>query len=91
MWTFNPQGRATAFEYNGKLHVRSGADLYRLEYAMKDWVWTDPRLANPSDDNWTHFKLGTPVSLSKGLIVKMSHLPQFRDSRLLPHRSLYPI
>ena len=51
--------------------------MFRLEYPMKDWNWTDPRLANPSDDNWTHFNLGSPRSAGKGLIVKMSHLPWF--------------
>ena len=45
---------------------------------MKDWDWNDPRLANPSDDNWTYFKLDTTTaSPEKGIIVKMSHLPWF--------------
>ena len=44
---------------------------------MKDWDWTDSRLAQPSEDNWTHFKLDMKWSQEKGLIVKMSHLPWF--------------
>ena len=53
-----------------------GKDLYRFEYAMRDWDWSDPRLASPSDDNWTYFKLDKG-GLAKGLIVNMTHLPWF--------------
>ena len=58
--------------------MRSKGDLYRFEYAMTDWVWTDSRLTNPSSQDWTHFELaGDPQSKEKGLVVKMSHLPWF--------------